>query len=120
MLTVRMAGEVAGLSEALSQQPQNDSVRKSLAIVQSTLGRHEQAYATVEPYLEKNAADADALMVALQAIYQVHADGKSIGSPDQDRAKAALYAKAYAAANGPSQALVEKWLQFLNSADGAK
>ena len=79
------------------------------------LGQHEQAYATVTPYLERNAADADALMVALQAIYQVHAEGKSIGSPEQDNAKAVLYAKAYAAANGPSQALVDKWLQFLGA-----
>ena len=112
------AQAVGPLSEALGTQPQNDSVRKSLAIAQSTLGRHDQAYATIAPYLEKNATDPDALMVALQAIYQVHAQGKSLGSPDQDLARAAAYAKAYAAANGPNQALVEKWLQFLSGRMG--
>jgi VWFA-related protein len=109
------AQAVGPLSDALSAQPQNDSLRKSLAVAHSTLGQHDQAYATIEPYLERNTTDADALMVALQAIYQVHAQGKSLGSPEQDRAKAAGYAKAYAAAKGPNQALVQKWLQFLNA-----
>jgi VWFA-related protein len=109
------AQAVDPLTEALGTEPQNDSVRKSLAIAESTLGRHDQAYATIEPYLQRNGADPDALMVALLAIYQIHAQGKSLGSPDQDRAKAAAYAKAYAAANGPNQALVGKWLQFLDA-----
>jgi hypothetical protein len=59
-------------------------------------------------------------MVALQAIYQIHADGKTIAAPEQDNAKAIQYAKAYAAANGPSQALVEKWLQFLAGPSATK
>ena len=60
--------------------------------------------------------DTDALMVALHALYQAHADGKSLGTPDQDLARAAAYAKAYAAAKGPNQPLVEKWVQFLSAA----
>ncbi len=114
------AQAVVPLSEALARQPQNDPLRKNLAVAQSSLGQHEQAYATIAPYLERNTTDADALMVALQAIYQIHAEGKSVESPEQDRVKAALYAKAYAAANGPSQALVDKWLQFLSAAPSTK
>jgi VWFA-related protein len=106
---------VGPLSEALSAQPQNDPLRKNLAIAQSSLGQYDRAYATVGPYLERHPADADALIVALQSIYQVHAEGKSLETADQDRAKAAAYAKAYAAANGPNQALVEKWLEFLKN-----
>ena len=80
------AQAVGLLSEAVTAQPQNDPLRKSLAITLATLGRHDQAYAAVQPYLERNGTDADALMVALQAIYQVHAQGKSLGTPEQDRA----------------------------------
>src|SRR5207244_2962822 len=36
-------------------------------------------------------------------------------SADQDKAKAVEYARAYAAAKGPNQALVDKWLQFLGA-----
>ena len=101
------------LKEALDRQPQNDAVRKNLAIAQSHLGLHEQAYPTIMPYLQKNPNDADALMVALYALYQVHAEGKTLVGVEQDHARAAEYAKAYAAANGPMQALVEKWAEFL-------
>jgi predicted Zn-dependent protease len=109
------AQAVGPLGDALGKEPQNDVIRKNLAIAQSRIGRHQEAYVTVTPYLANNPSDADALMVALQAIYQVHAEGKTIDTAEQDRAKAAAYAKAYAAAQGPSQALVEKWLQFLES-----
>jgi predicted Zn-dependent protease len=111
---------VEPLSEALSANPKNDSLRKSLGITLSTLGRHDQAYDTIEPFLQRNGSDTDALMVALQAIYQVHAAGKSIGSPEQDQARAEAYAKAYTEAKGPNQALVQKWLQFLGAAGAAK
>ena len=107
---------IAPLADALARQPQDDAVRRDLAIAQSRIGRHQEAYATVTPYLANHQGDADALMVALQALYQVHAEGKSIETPEQDNAKAVQYARAYAAANGPSQALVDKWLQFLGAA----
>jgi VWFA-related protein len=101
------------LGDVLDQQPQNDAVRRNLAIAQSQLGLHEQAYPTIVPYLQKNPTDADALMVALHALYQLHAEGRSIDTPEQDRARAAEYAKAYAAANGPMQALVAKWTEVI-------
>ena len=100
---------------ALERQPQDDDVRRNLAIAQSHLGLHEQAYPTIVPYLRRNPKDADALMIALHALYQIHIEGKTIGSAAEDKAKAGEYARAYAAANGPQQALVEKWAEFLVS-----
>jgi len=98
---------------ALERQPQDDDIRRNLAIAQSHLGLHEQAYPTIVPYLERNPKDADALMIALHALYQIHIEGKTLGSAAEDKAKAAQYARAYAAANGPQQALVEKWAEYL-------
>jgi predicted Zn-dependent protease len=102
------------LKEALDKQPQNDAVRKNLAIAHSRLGMHDEAYSTITPYLQKNPNDIDALMVALHALYQRHAEGKSIGTVEEDKAQAAQYARAYIAAKGPMQALVEKWAEFLS------
>ena len=59
------------------------------------------------------ASDVDALMVALHALYQVRVAGKSLGTAEEDKARAATYARAYIAAKGPLQALVEKWAEFL-------
>ena len=98
---------------ALERQPQDDDIRRNLAIAQSHLGLHEQAYPTIVPYLERNPKDADALMIAMHALYQIHIEGKTIGSAAEDKTKAAEYSRAYAAANGPQQALVEKWAEYL-------
>jgi tetratricopeptide (TPR) repeat protein len=111
---------LAPLADALAKQPQNDALRRDLAVAQSRVGQHEQAYATVTPFLTRNPSDADALMVALQAIYQVHAEGKAIETAEQDIANAEKYAHVYALTGGPNQALVEKWLQFLAAAQPAK
>jgi HrpA-like RNA helicase len=107
------ADAIEPLRLALERQPQDDNIRRNLAIAQSHLGLHEQAYPTIVPYLERNPKDADALMIALHALYQIHIEGKTIGSAAEDKAKAAEYSRAYAAANGPQQALVEKWAEYL-------
>jgi VWFA-related protein len=107
------AQALAPLREALDRQPQNDSVRKNLAIAQSHLGLHDQAYPTITPFLQKNPSDVDALLVALHALYQLRIEGKTIGSPEEHRMRAAQYARAYAAAKGPMLALVAKWAEFL-------
>jgi VWFA-related protein len=109
----RPADALEPLREALAREPQNDSIRRNLAIAQSHLGLHEQAYPTVVPFLDKNPSDVDALLVALHALYQVHVEGKTIGSADEDKTKAAAYSRAYLAAKGPHSALVEKWAEFL-------
>jgi VWFA-related protein len=109
----RPADALEPLRAALEREPQNDSIRRNLAIAQSHLGLHEQAYPTVVPFLEKNPSDVEALLVALHALYQVHVEGKTIGSADEDKTKAAAYSRAYLAAKGPHSALVEKWAEFL-------
>ena len=109
----RPADALEPLRAALEREPQNDGIRRNLAIAQSHLGLHEQAYPTVVPFLEKNPSDVDALLVALHALYQVHVEGKTIGSAEEDKAKAATFSRSYLAAKGPHSALVEKWAEFL-------
>jgi VWFA-related protein len=101
------------LRQALERQPQDDHNRRNHAIAQSHLGLHELAYPTIVPFLDRNPKDADALLIALHALYQIHVEGKTIGSPEEDKARAATYARAYADAKGPQLALVEKWAEFL-------
>jgi tetratricopeptide (TPR) repeat protein len=110
----RPADALEPLREALDREPKNDDIRRNLAVAQSHLGLHEQAYPTIVPFLDRHPNDADALMIALHALYQVHVEGKTIGSPDEDKAKARTYVRAYADAKGPQLALVEKWAEFLS------
>ena len=109
----RPADAVEPLRDVLGREPENDEVRRNLAIAQSYLGLHEQAYPTIVPYLERNPSDPDALLVAMYALYQVHVEGKTLKSAEEDKKQAAIYSKAYAAAKGPHAALVDKWAEFL-------
>jgi Flp pilus assembly protein TadD len=57
------------LRQALERQPQDDDIRRNLAVAQSHLGLHELAYPTIVPFLDRNPKDADALLIALHALY---------------------------------------------------
>jgi hypothetical protein len=50
-----------------------------------------------------------ALFTTLRTIHDAHAAGRSLGKPDEDRARFARYADAYAAAKGPQLSVVEQW-----------
>ncbi len=60
----RPADAVEPLREVLGREPQNDNVRRNLAIAQSYLGLHEQAYPTIVAVPGRNPSDIDALLVA--------------------------------------------------------
>ena len=110
----RPADALEPLRLALERQPQDDHIRRNLAVAQSSLGLHEQSYQTIVPFLDRNPKDADALMIAMHALYQVHMEGKTLGSAAEDRSRAAIYSRAYADANGPHAALVDKWAEYLS------
>ena len=98
------------LREALSRWPDDDGIRRRLAIAHATIGQHDEALSTIEPYLPRHASDHEALLVAIQAIYEAHLAGHAVVSAEQDRERLRRYADAYAAANGPHQALVSSYL----------
>ncbi len=101
------------LGEALTLWPDNDEVRMRLGMAFAMTGDGRQALATLDPYLERHPDDHERFYLALRLLYETAAAGRSVGTPDEDRARFARYAKAYAAANGPQQALVEAWRKFI-------
>ena len=104
---------VAPLREALAAWPNDDGVRRRLAIAESVGLRHAEALAVIEPYLARHSADHEALLVALQAIYASHLTGRSLAGADKDRELMAKYARAYAAAKGPHDAVVARWAIYV-------
>ena len=96
------------LREALGQWPDDDEIRRRLAIAHAMVGQHDEALSTIEPYLSRHSSDHEALLVAIQALYEARLAGRSVATPEQDRESVGRYAEAYAAANGPHLALVSK------------
>ncbi len=100
---------VLTLLEALREWPEDDTVRRRLAIAQAVSGQPGPALDTVEPYLASHPSDNEALLVALHSLYSVNQLRDLSSTSSRDRARMAQYAEAYAAANGPHKALVEVW-----------
>jgi VWFA-related protein len=97
------------LKEANTLWPQNEQVLLRLGTAYAAAGNPADALGILEPYLERNPTDHERLYVALQAIYRAKAAGKSIKSPDEDKALFNRYAAAYKAANGRHAEMVEVW-----------
>jgi VWFA-related protein len=102
------------LTEASTLWPGNDEVIMRLGTAQAMGGEPEEALQTLEGYLARNPGDAERHFLAMRALYEARAAGRSIKSPEADRALFERYAAAYTAANGPQQALVDQWRKFMD------
>ena len=62
-----------------------------------------------ELYIARHPGDHEALLVTVHAIYAARVEGRPLLGGNQDRERMVTYARAYAAAKGPHEALVG-WL----------
>jgi tetratricopeptide (TPR) repeat protein len=106
---------IASLTEAASKWPEDDQVRRRLALAYAVAPRHREALVTIEPYLVRHPADHEALLIAAHAIYASTVVGQRLVSENEDRERMAKYARAYAAAKGPHAALVTSWADYVKS-----
>jgi predicted Zn-dependent protease len=104
---------IAPLREAFTTWPDDDQIRRRLAIAYAVTLQDANALIAVAPYLTRHPEDHDALLVALHAIYALQvsdapplADGEALRQMTQ-------YADAYVAAGGPHVAIVTSWLEAL-------
>lgn len=106
-------GAVEILKEAVGLWPDNDQLQGRLGVAYAIAGKVGDAIRTLDPYLARHPDDHEKLFVVLRGIYEARNKGTAVESPEKDREIFARYAAAYAAAGGPSQALVERWQKFL-------
>jgi VWFA-related protein len=101
------------LEEAMGKWPADLRFTKPLAMLYATFGKGREAVRLLERYLERRADDLDALRVAVEWFYRVHASGGVVHSRPDDLTMARGYADKYTKAKGPQSALVRQWLSFL-------
>jgi VWFA-related protein len=101
------------LNEASTRWPDDPEVQMRTAAAFAMSGKSSDALRLLDPYLVRNPQDTERLFLALRLIYEAHAGGRSIGTPEEDRARFDRYAAAYAAAEGPQLPLVEQWKKFM-------
>jgi VWFA-related protein len=106
---------IAPLAEAVAKWPEDDEVRRRLALAYAAVPQHKDALATIEPYLAKHPTDHEALLIATHAIYASTLQGQPLMGEREDRERMDKYARAYAAAKGPHASLVTTWAGYVKS-----
>ncbi len=99
--------------EAAEAWPEDVDIKRRLAAAYAIGGNARAALAALAPYLEQHPENDRALFLALGLIYAAHQEGGAIDDPGTDRARFDEYAKQYADAKGPDQALVAEWRRAL-------
>jgi hypothetical protein len=102
------------LTEARALWPNDDEVTKRLGTALAMANKPVEALKVLEPYLAAHPEDHERLFLALRALYEARAGGRTVRSADEDKALFHTFADAYAAAKGPQLALVEQWRKYLD------
>lgn len=101
------------LNEATDRWPDDAQVQMRIGAALAMSGKSREALRVLEAYLSRHPDDSERLFLALRVIYEAHAAGRTIGTPEEDRLRFERYAAAYAAASGTQMALVEQWKKFM-------
>ena len=97
------------LTEARAKWPSDDQIAPRLATALVMGSRSADALPILDSYLARHPDDTERLFLALRSLYEARAAGRSLGTAEEDRARFARYADAYAAAKGPQLPMVEQW-----------
>lgn len=110
MLRLHHTADAIGLlREASILWPDVDDVTMRFGTALAQGGQAADALKVLDPYLEKNAADQDRLMLAMRLLYEAKSASRPIDSVENDRAKFNRYFAAYAKTNGPQLELAKQW-----------
>jgi VWFA-related protein len=111
----RVDGEraLAILTEARERWPDDDLFLPRLAASQALTGRREEAIRTLGPYLDRHPDDTGVIILAARVLYEAHSAGKAAVSPAADRELAIRLSALYRAAHGTEQALLDRWVSFI-------
>ena len=101
------------LEDARQRWPDDDLFLPRLAAAQALSGRRDEAVKTLVPYLDRHPDDAGVIMLAARVLFESHSAGKAAVSAAADRELAKKLSALYKAAQGPEQALLDRWVAFI-------
>ncbi len=104
---------LAILTEARERWPDDDLFLPRLAAAQALAGRRDEAIRTLGPYLDRHPDDIGAIILAARVLFEAHSAGKAAVSPAADRELASKLSALYRSAHGTEQALLDRWVSFV-------
>jgi VWFA-related protein len=106
--TGQPASAIDILKPAYDRDPAHEEIARRLAMAYAMTGRHADALPVLDGYLIRRPADQDMLFAAIVSQYESVRAGQVLSNVD--RARLRKYATAY---RGPSQALIDKYLETM-------
>jgi hypothetical protein len=82
-------------------------------MIAATFGQGQQAVRLLQRYLEVHPDEPEALQLAVEWMYHLRLAHAAARTPAEDVKLARTYADAYAKTKGPQQALVRRWMEYL-------
>jgi tetratricopeptide (TPR) repeat protein len=114
LMRTRNLGEARGLlEEAAAKWPSDLRFARPLSFLYATFGQGREALRTLTRYLSSTPNDLEALLIAVQWMYELHQTGAAAETRSEDVKTARGFASAYEKAKGPQTALVRQWMAFL-------
>lgn len=101
------------LERAATSKTEDWRTLRLLGIAYAVNHRVDDAMTVLAPHLDAHTADQPALLAGIYSAYRRHLTASGAATLAADRAAATRWATAYKKANGPLQALVATWVQFL-------
>ena len=101
------------LTEARDRWPDDDLFLPRLAAAQALTGRRGDAIKTLGPYLDRHPDDIGAIVLAARVLFESYSAGNVAVSGAADRALATKLSALYRAAHGSEQALLDRWVSFI-------
>jgi tetratricopeptide (TPR) repeat protein len=101
------------LEEAVGRWPSDTRFGRTLALSYATLGKGRDAIRVLDRYIADGRREPDLLLLMVEWLFQVHSSRAVVINRAADLAMARNYAAEYAKADGPKQALVQQWVDFL-------
>ena len=98
------------IAEAQARWPDDDRFAPRLAAVRVLTDKRNEAFAAIEPYVQRHPSEAEPLFLAIRLLYEAFDAGKPIRGAAEDRALAEKYGAMYREASGPNVLLVNRWL----------
>jgi len=104
---------LAILAEARERWPDDDLFLPRLSAAQALTGHRDDAIGTLAPYLDRHPDDTGAMLLGARVLFEAHSAGKAAVSPAADRELATKLSALYRAAHGTEQALLDRWVSFI-------
>jgi tetratricopeptide (TPR) repeat protein len=119
LLRVKEADQaVSILSEGVSAFPEEESLRRRLALAHAMAGQRDEALPLLTALVDAHPNDGEVLLATLALLFEGFSRTTTGAAASAETGQLVRYARTYVEGQGSNRAVVERWLRYLESPPG--